>query len=224
VTAVAADFGYLAPIMPLPARVRGILFAVCADASASPNSMDIDRQDVAAARLGDGDAYSRIIRRHQTAIARQMTRFGRDHATVEELVHDCFVEAFLSLKNYRGDAPFEHWLAKIATRVGYRHWKSQSRDRGRAKKLQSDSAATAFAASSADAGTHDARELANYLLDQLSPRDRLAITLLHLEARSVPEAAELAGWSQTMMKVQAFRARKKLRTLLKKQGIDSTED
>ena len=40
-------------------------------------------------------------------------------------------------------------------------------------------------------------------------RDRLVLTLLYLEERSVAEAAEMAGWSQTMVKVQAFRARGK---------------
>jgi RNA polymerase sigma-70 factor (ECF subfamily) len=215
VSVFAVNDGYLTCVMPLPARVRDILLSVSHDASAPAKSIDVDHQDVAAARLGDGEAYSRIIRRHQTAIARQMMRFGRDRDTVQDLVHDCFVEAFLSLKNYRGDAPFDHWLAKIATRVGYRHWKTQSRDRARAEKLQSNS----FPAAPQTAEVGDARELANYLLNQLSPRDRLAITLLYLEDKSVSEAAELAGWSQTMMKVQAFRARKKLRTLLERQGI-----
>ena len=147
-------------------------------------------------------------------IARRMLRFTRDRQRVEELVHDCFVEAYLSLRSYRGDSPLEHWLSKIATRVGYRHWKTQRRDRQRMVQLQS-----VPPRSSAPATASDASELAGYLLDQLSPRDRLAITLLHLEGRSVPEAAELAGWSQTMMKVQAHRARKKLRALLEKQGI-----
>jgi RNA polymerase sigma-70 factor, ECF subfamily len=40
------------------------------------------------------------------------------------------------------------------------------------------------------------------------------LTLLYLESHSVAEAAELAGWSQTMVKVQAYRARQKLRKLI----------
>jgi hypothetical protein len=38
-----------------------------------------------------------------------------------------FVEAFFSLKSYRGEGAFLHWLNKIATRVGYRFWKQQSK-------------------------------------------------------------------------------------------------
>ncbi len=51
-------------------------------------------------------------------------------------------------------------------------------------------------------------------LEQLAPRDRLVLTLLYLESRSVAEAADLAGWSETMVKVQAHRARKRFRKLL----------
>jgi RNA polymerase sigma-70 factor (ECF subfamily) len=215
----SANF-YPATPVPLPAWVRGILNAVTLSAdSQSPSELDradLDQADLAAVREGDGDAYARIIRRHQSAIARQMMRFARDRQALEALVHDCFVEAYLSLRTYRADAPLKHWLARIATRVGFAHWKTERRDRVRLSKLESSPRSDGPAHRSST----DAKELANYLLDQLSPRDRLAITLLHLEGRSVAEAALLAGWSQTMLKVQAYRARKKLRSLLEKQGID----
>jgi RNA polymerase sigma-70 factor, ECF subfamily len=207
-----AQLAYPAPLVPLPAWVRGILFAVSLD-SESHSPDDADLRDADAARCGDGEAYARIIRRHQATIARRMMRFAKDRRTIEELVHDCFVEAYLSLRTFRGDAPMEHWLTKIATRVGYRHWKGQRRDRTRLAKLGSMGPAA-----TAQPRTTESEDLVNYVLDQLSPRDRLAITLLHLEGRSVSEAADLAGWSQTMLKVQAYRARKKLRALLEKQG------
>ena len=84
--------------------------------------------DVKAAASGDGEAYGRVIRRYQETIARRMVRFTRDRRTIEELVHDVFVEAYFSLPRYRGDAPLEHWLQRIATRVGYRYWTRRSRE------------------------------------------------------------------------------------------------
>ena len=58
-----------------------------------------------------------------------MWRFTRDRVQWEELVHDVFVEAYLSLRSYRGEAPLLHWLRKIATRVGYRWWKHRNRQK-----------------------------------------------------------------------------------------------
>jgi RNA polymerase sigma-70 factor (ECF subfamily) len=42
----------------------------------------------------------------------------------------------------------------------------------------------------------------------------LVLTLFYLEGCAVAEIARLTGWSQTMVKVQAFRARNRLKKLL----------
>jgi RNA polymerase sigma-70 factor, ECF subfamily len=57
----------------------------------------------------------------------------------------------------------------------------------------------------------------------LPPRDRLVLVLMYVDGRSVDEAAQLAGWSKTMIKVQAFRARRKLRALFAGLGINSVQ-
>jgi len=165
--------------------------------------------DVKAAAGGDGEAYSRIIRRYQDTIARRMNRFTRDPRMIEELVHDVFVEAYFGLGGYRGDAPFEHWLQRIATRVGYRYWTR----RGREPAATVDVHLYDPQAESCEAARESADEVA-VVLEKLAPRDRLVLTLLYLESRSVAEAADLAGWSETMVKVQAHRARKRFRKLL----------
>jgi RNA polymerase sigma-70 factor (ECF subfamily) len=143
-----------------------------------------------------------------------MWRFTRDRVVLEELVQDVFVEAYLCLARYRGDGPFEHWLRSIAVRVGYRYWKGRVRDR---RKAEAAIAVASLPSVDEPAGARSAREAAEIvegLLTRLSPRDRLVITLLHLDECSVAETARLTGWSQTMVKVQAFRARKKMQRLL----------
>ena len=166
--------------------------------------------DVRAASQGDGEAYSRIIGRYQQTIARRMHRFTRDPGAIEELVHDVFVEAYFSLSKYRGDAPLEHWLQKIATRVGYKYWERRQRER----TIPFQDGMHDPSRAEEQAGGDDAVEEVGNALEKLPPRDRLVLTLLYLESRSVAEAADLAGWSQTMVKVQAYRARGKLRKLL----------
>ena len=61
------------------------------------------------------------------------------------------------------------------------------------------------------------------LLDRLPPRDRLVLLLVYVEGHNVDDAAKLAGWSKTMTKVQAFRARRKLRALFAELGIDNAQ-
>ena len=51
------------------------------------------------------------------------------------------------------------------------------------------------------------------LLSQLPPDDRLVISLIDLQEKTVREVSEMTGWSGTLVKVRAFRARRKLRKL-----------
>jgi RNA polymerase sigma-70 factor (ECF subfamily) len=64
-----------------------------------------------------------------------------------------------------------------------------------------------------------ARELLLAALRELDPKDRAVIELVHLEERSVAEAAELLGWSRSNVKVRAFRSRKKLRKVIENMSI-----
>ena len=200
---------------PLPdCRERGREGLSPLELSVDDADMDdqADRADVAATLAGSEEAYRRLVERHQQAIARRMRRFARDRQAVEELVQDVFVQAFFSLRGYAGRAPVEHWLNRIATNVGYgylkRRHKSRRGDEG--DKLEQ------VAAAAEDPSAQEAVDGLHRVLDRLSPRDRLVITLIYLEDRSVAEAAELTGWSRAMVKVQAFRARSKLRKLMEK--------
>jgi RNA polymerase sigma-70 factor (ECF subfamily) len=55
-----------------------------------------------------------------------------------------------------------------------------------------------------------AHELVHKLLGELKPDDQLVIRLLDLEQKTIAEIAQLTGWNQSLIKVRAFRARRKL--------------
>jgi RNA polymerase sigma-70 factor, ECF subfamily len=173
---------------------------------------EADRADITASLAGDGEAYRRLVERHQSSIARRMRRFARDAATVEELVQDVFVETYFSLRGFSGQAPFEHWLNRIATRVGYAFLKKRQKQ----MKLSGDAIGLENCVAAEPGNPDEAAQTLHRVLDRLSPRDRLVVTLLHLENRSVADTAALTGWSRAMVKVQAFRARSKLRKLLER--------
>lgn len=185
--------------------------------SAAERELEADWTDIAATLDGDGQAYARIVRRYQDQITAQMWRLSRQRNDCEQLVHEVFVEAYMSLRQFKGRAPFLHWLRKIATRVGYRYWKQQARARRQAAVPLQDWHRSVPAVEAGEA--EEAAALVHGMLDKLPPRDRLVLTLIYLEECSVAEAAELSGWSQTMVKVQAHRARKKLKKLLDESNL-----
>ncbi len=177
------------------------------DSGASP--------DIDLAARGDGEAFRRLVEKHQQQVAGQMWRFTRDPEVHRELVQNVFVEVYKSLGGYRGRAPFEHWIARIATRAGYRFWKEEARRRRRpAVPLEEWDGVVPGEAG--ELPPEEAADLVHGLLARLPERDRLVLTLRYLEDRSVEETADLTGWSRTMVKVQALRARGKLRKLLER--------
>ena len=210
-------FGNHAAVLPLPIPAwigsAAVVYSAVMERPEADQAAAVDRADVAAALKGDGDAYQRIVRRHQSAIAAQMWRFSRDPVAHETLVHDVFVQAWLSLRTWRAEAPFVHWLRRIAVRTGYAFWRQRDRRRDQAAEDLGELAARYRAADDFTAPV-DAADLVHAVLDRLPPRDRLVLTLQYLEERGVAEIAELTGWSAAMVKVQAWRARGKFKKLM----------
>ncbi len=151
---------------------------------------------------GDGDACRRLLKRHEPRIARQMWRFSRDRSIHAELVQEVFVQAYLSLHRYRPTTvPLEHWLLRIATRVGYRFWSQQVRRR-KTEPLGLDIPAPA-------SGADDAAEAAqtlHKLLALLPAADRLVLTFMYFDDCNINEIADRTGWNPAMVKMRLYRA------------------
>ncbi len=135
----------------------------------------------------------------------------------EDLAQEIFMKMFARLDQYHGDVPLEHWVSRIAVRTCYDRLRAQQR---RPELRQADlSQAEAerlerSAVVSEDPDVADAigaRETVEQLLAKLCPSDRLLITLLELEERSIAEIRAITGWNASLIKVRAFRARQKLR-------------
>lgn len=198
-------------------RIAGIEQTSPDEATCAGGPSDFD--DIRSTLDGDGTAYARLMERHQGRVAARMWRFTRDRAEHSELVQEVFVQAYLSLSNYRADGPFPNWLSGIGTVVGYKHWKKKARDRTIFQQLPDNLEALA----TQDPDSVDPSEAAQAIfamLGKLKPRDRVVLTLRFVEDRTVEETARHLGWSETMVKVQTWRARNKLRKLLESAGVE----
>ncbi|MFC1572722.1 RNA polymerase sigma factor [Candidatus Eisenbacteria bacterium] len=181
-----------------------------------------DRPDIQASLRGDQAAYARLVRRYETQIAAQMWRFTRDPDTLDELVQGVFVEAYLSLRGFRGKAPFLHWLRRIATRVGYHHWKRRAREQKHREALAEWRAT--LPSVTEESTSSQAAEYLHVLLDRLPPQDRLVLTLHYFDGLDTREIAERTGWNRGLVKVRAYRARRKLKALLEAAGFGGRSD
>ncbi|MFO7906560.1 MAG: RNA polymerase sigma factor [Pirellulaceae bacterium] len=181
--------------------------------SEPPVAKDLD--DIRRSLDGDGDGYRNIVERHEATVGAMMWKFSRDPVVHKDLVQDVFVEAYRSLHSFKGKAPFAHWLARIATRVGYKYWRQRARE-SETVPLEEWDGASDLASEPESLDPEQAGRILHRFLAELAPRDRLVLTLRYLEDKDVAETAALTGWTQTMVKVQAHRAKKKLKALMER--------
>ena len=187
-----------------------------------------DAELIAQVRAGDVNAFEPLITRHREQVFAIVARHVPG-AQVTETAHEAFVRAFLSLKTYRAEKPFAHWLARIAMRTCYDFWRQQKRrPETPASVLDDDNqewlerAAQGIAREKFDHETaqRESAEVLDWALAQVSASDRMVLTMLHRDGHSVADIAALLGWTQTRVKVTAFRARHKLRGILEGQMKD----
>ena len=189
-----------------------------------PDSATVERTDaelIAAVLDGDTASFEPLLKRYQPRVFATARRYARRESEVEDIVQEVFLKAFHKLNSFRGDAPFEHWLMRLAVRTCYDFLRAHQRNREMSFADVTDEQTDwldHFAANPADASENAAaaRELVEKVLAQLSPAARLVITLLEIEDRSVKEVAALTGWSVPVVKIRAFRARAQMRKCLEK--------
>jgi len=189
-----------------------------------PDSAAVERTDaelIAAVLNGETASFEPLVKKYQPRVFVTARRYARRESEVEDIVQEVFLKAFQKLRSFRGDAPFEHWLMRLAVRTCYDFLRAHRRNREVSFADFSDEESDwleRFAANPSDAGDDAAaaRQLVERILAQLSPAARLVITLLEIEDRSVKEISALTGWSVPVVKIRAFRARAEMRKCLKK--------
>lgn len=135
----------------------------------------------------------------------------------EDLVQTVFMKIFANLESYSGTVPLEHWVSRITVNTCLNQiQKERTRPELRRADLSDEENHVLDALACTDEDLDPsrgaaAREIVEKLLARLDPPDRVVVTLLYLEGRSVNEVRALTGWNTALVKVRAFRARQKLK-------------
>jgi RNA polymerase sigma-70 factor (ECF subfamily) len=167
----------------------------------------------------DQDAACRLME----VLHPQVVRIVQNHLPrgmdAEDLAQDVFVQFFKTLDRYDRARPLENWVSRLALNVCLKALRSRGRrpewrwaDLSEGEQAVVDSLLHEPETDASHA--RDGRELLAKLLDALAPQERMILTLLHLEEKSVAEIAAATGWNATLVKVRAFRARAKMRKAL----------
>jgi RNA polymerase sigma-70 factor (ECF subfamily) len=178
-----------------------------------------DQELVAKVLEGDRESFTPLVVRYQPRLFAMARRYARREDEVEDVVQEILLKAFRKLDTYRHKAPFEHWLMRLAVRTCYDFLRKHQRNREHtATELGGEKDHDIFDQFGTDNEAEINRQAAKQLVDRmiagLLPEDQMVITMLELERRPVKEISKLTGWSESLVKVRAFRARGKMRKML----------
>ncbi len=170
-------------------------------------------------RDGDEDAARALVQRLYPTIIKSIRCHLPRRTSEEDLAQAVFAKIFKSFDQFSGLVPLEHWVSRIAINTCINQLKREAvRPEFPMGDLSEEEQGVVQHLASTDGElpgdrSNAARELLEKLLVRLRPDERLVITLLHLEERSSEQISQLTGWSVSLVKVKAFRARRKMRKL-----------
>lgn len=85
---------------------------------------------LAVARGGDGEAFARLVQRHQEVAFRAAYLIVRDAAAAQDVTQEAFVRAFRALHSFREGEPFRPWLLRIVTNLALNEVRGRNRRLG----------------------------------------------------------------------------------------------
>jgi RNA polymerase sigma-70 factor, ECF subfamily len=180
-----------------------------------------DRQLVESSIEGSDEAFEQIFDRYKRPVAMVAAKFFRRPEQIEEIIQISFAKAFTELSRFRGqhDASLGSWLARIAANACLDQIRSKKR---KPEDLNCDlsTSETETLLDLAESREQNAeeslstRDLSAKLLSRLPDDDRALLQMLYADEMSVAEIAALLGWSQSKVKIRAWRARNALRRVM----------
>lgn len=172
---------------------------------------------------GEEAAFETLVLRHRRSVAAISSRYFFNPADIEDVSQEAFVRARNSLARRKPGAPFAYWLLRITINCCLDTLRHRARHPAVAvSRLTPDESAWVdrhLAARSEEQHqalerAREARALLERVLARVAPKDRTVLYLLYAEEMAVEDIARVLGWSKTLVKVRAFRARRVLRKAL----------
>jgi len=180
---------------------------------------------VAAARLGNGDAFGTLLDQYRRNLYRLALRMTGNHEDAEDVTQEAFLKAYCNLKRFHGNSRFYTWLVRITVNEALmmlRKRRSQREKPWQDVTTLSDEAGSVVRREMEDphptpeaqcAGLETQRILRG-ALQTLGPALYRAFVLQYIEEFSERETAEILDISVTAEKSRVLRARRQLQQSL----------
>lgn len=167
-------------------------------------------------RLGEGEAFDRIVKRYRRDVYRLCYRMTGTHEDADDAAQETFLRAFGALAGFRGDSALKSWLFRIAMNL------TINMSRSKTVRRIEDRDIDAFPpAAGVEAAQGEQRLLADErarrvrgAVEGLPPRQRQVVILRMYEELQFNEIASVLDCPIGTAKANFFHAMQNLRRVL----------
>lgn len=181
-----------------------------------------DRRAIAECLAGRSAAYGELVRRYQDRLYNAVYRVTNNAEDTYDVVQDAFINAYQSLKSFKGDSEFFTWLYRIAFNaaisvkrkkraVASLDWSADDEKNPEPVDVSDGHQPGALLERS-----EDERQL-QAALQRLSPEHRLVLVLKEIEGQKYEDIAAVLDVPIGTVRSRIHRARLELRALLEQQ-------
>lgn len=174
--------------------------------------------DVERLRDGDGreESFKTLFDRFYWPLFRFFERRGFSREECQDLIQETFLRVYQGIESFRGESRWEHWLFRIAANTGIkalRH-RSAAKRAGQSVPLEDEegevSITEAAPAPLRQLLGKEKKELLGQAIDGLPGQMRRCVRMRVFQDLDYDEIAEVLQISPSTVKVQLFKARKRL--------------
>jgi RNA polymerase sigma-70 factor (ECF subfamily) len=165
----------------------------------------------AAIAAGDADAFERFVEKYERPVFSTIYRYVGDRVAAEDVAQEVFMKVWRRAKSFKGRSSFSTWLYRVVVNqcLNFR------RKRARSRNVPLDENIVADGPALDERLDEESRAAAvRAAVDELPPRQRMALILTKFEGRSYREVAEIIGTSTSSVESLLFRARQSLKEKL----------
>jgi RNA polymerase sigma-70 factor, ECF subfamily len=176
-----------------------------------------DHSVVRAVLAGDKDAFGALVRAHSGTVFRVAFRITGNEADAEEIVQEAFLRGYQRLESFQERSAFGTWIYRIAVNCALNRLSQPAIEADYHIGEESDPQEKSVQVAAAGADPERSllsREIAaaqESAMLRLTPTEKTAFVLRHLEDCSISEIAAALGIAPNAAKQAVFRAVQKLR-------------
>ncbi len=176
-----------------------------------------DHSVVQGVLAGNKEAYGALVRAHSTTVFRVAFRITGNEADAEEIVQEAFLRGYQRLGSFQQRSSFGTWIYRIAVNCALNRISQRGIEAEYRHGEESDPAGKTVQVAAQDADPERAllsgeiSAAQKMAMLRLTPTEKSAFVLRHLEDRSMSEIAEVLDIAPNAAKQAVFRAVQKLR-------------